>query len=236
MLRLILLVALSVVALGCRGPASTGPVIKVGLLAPFEGAYRQIGYHLLPAARLAVQEAQDAGRLRGVHVEWVVLDTHGDPQLARQRARELALDPDIVAVIGPAFPETVAVAVPLLESLSIPVWPLVIAELPDIPERPLLPSAGAAALAAAEEMPEPWFYVDAAPPDPAFVAAYTDLTGAPPWPLDAAAYRATAAALAALPCRTGVPCSADWQPSQALYRGAAGRFPGELVRPLSPGG
>ncbi|HBY93993.1 MAG TPA: hypothetical protein DEP84_08520, partial [Chloroflexi bacterium] len=109
-LRLVLPVALLGLVTGCRPPGSTAPIIKLGLLAPFEGAYRQFGYHLIPAARLAVQEAQAAGHLGGVRIEWVVLDTHGDPAVAAQRARELAVDSDVVAVIGPALPETVAPA------------------------------------------------------------------------------------------------------------------------------
>lgn len=224
---------------GCRQLGSTPPVIKVGLLAPFEGAYRQFGYHLLPAVRLATQEAQASGHLQEVRIEWVALDTHGDPRIAAQRSRELAVDPDVVAVIGPTLPETVAAAQPVLEAAGIPTWPLVAASPPLVDggahgHAPLPVSAAHAVLAAAEARPAPWFYVDAAPPDPAFAAAYTALTGMAPWPLDAAAYRATHAALAVLPCRAGAACAAAWQPSLALYRGEPGRFPGDFVRLLDP--
>ncbi|MCZ7574227.1 MAG: ABC transporter substrate-binding protein [Ardenticatenaceae bacterium] len=236
-LRLVFPVVLLGIVTGCRPPGSTAPIIKLGVLAPFEGAYRQFGYHLIPAARLAVQQAQAAGRLRGVRIEWVVLDTHGDPAMAAQRARELVVDPDVVAVIGPALPETVAAAQPVLAAAGLPNWPFVPAGLPSvdaIDSRPLLRSAAQAALAAAATRPAPWFYVDAAPADATFAAAYTALTGTAPWPLDAAAYRATRAALAALPCRGGAGCTAEWKPRLALYQGGPGHFPGDLVRLLSP--
>lgn len=233
----LLLVVLTGLA-GCRSLGSTAPVVKLGLLAPFEGAYREFGYHLIPATRLALQEVQAAGSLHDVRIEWVILDTHGDPAMAARRARELAVDPDVVAVIGPALPETVAASQPLLDAAGIPSWPLVGARRPVMdggPDgRPLLPSAAHAALAAAGTRPAPWFYIDAAPPDAAFEAAYVALTGTAPWPLDAAAYRATRAALAALPCRFGTACADGWKPGLALYRGGPGHFPGDLVRVLSP--
>jgi len=36
--------------------ASTQPVVKIGLVAPFEGRYRPIGYEAIYAARLAIRE------------------------------------------------------------------------------------------------------------------------------------------------------------------------------------
>ena len=52
--RFFLCVPLLLLLLGC---ASVRPVIKIGLVAPFEGRDRAIGYDAVYAARLAVRQA-----------------------------------------------------------------------------------------------------------------------------------------------------------------------------------
>jgi ABC-type branched-subunit amino acid transport system substrate-binding protein len=79
---------------------STHPVIKFGLVAPFEGRYRPIGYDAIYAARLAVRERNASGGVGGYRVELVAYDDGGDAPSAVERARQLALDPQVVAVIG----------------------------------------------------------------------------------------------------------------------------------------
>ena len=71
--------ALVVVATGCQ---KTDPVVKIGLVAPFEGRYRPIGYDVIYSARLAVREINAAGGIDGHRVALVALDDGGDPQLA----------------------------------------------------------------------------------------------------------------------------------------------------------
>jgi hypothetical protein len=114
---LLLLVLICALA-GCamERPA---PVVKVGLLAPFEGERRELGYHLLPAIRAA--SAERAGRYA---VEWVILDTGGVPDNAFQRTRELLLDPDVLAIVGPLLPGEVEAIQPLVEEAGVAWWPL----------------------------------------------------------------------------------------------------------------
>ena len=45
----------------CAFPGSVQPTVKIGLSAPFEGLYRDLGYEVLPAVRLAVRERNAAG-------------------------------------------------------------------------------------------------------------------------------------------------------------------------------
>jgi ABC-type branched-subunit amino acid transport system substrate-binding protein len=80
--------------------ASTRPVVKFGLVAPFEGRYRPLGYDAIYAARLAVRERNAAGGVGGYRVELVAYDDGGDAQAAIERARQLALDRQVVAAIG----------------------------------------------------------------------------------------------------------------------------------------
>lgn len=99
LLVLTLLVALS----GCQ---SVEPVVKVGLVAPFEGRDRAIGYDAIYSARLAVREINAAGGINGTRVALVAQDDSGNERLAHQAAATLALDPDVVAVVGHFLPGT----------------------------------------------------------------------------------------------------------------------------------
>ena len=73
------------------GCASVQPVVKVGLVGPFEGANRAVGYDVIYSARLAVREINEAGGIGGYRVALVALDDSGDPQLA-QEGHRLAAD------------------------------------------------------------------------------------------------------------------------------------------------
>lgn len=76
------------------------PIAKIGLVAPFEGRHRDVGYDAVYAARLAVREINARAAPNGLRLELVALDDSGDADLARQSAASLVLDPDVMAVIG----------------------------------------------------------------------------------------------------------------------------------------
>lgn len=75
-------------------------MVKIGLVGPFEGLYRPLGYEVLPAVKLALREWNETGGLNGYAVELVALNDGQDPVVAAQRAREMVVDPDIMGVIG----------------------------------------------------------------------------------------------------------------------------------------
>ncbi len=107
---LVFLVAVSL--LGC-GSRSIPGILKIGLVAPFEGQYRATGYDAIYAARLAVREINEAGGIDGWRLELAAYDDRGDRSLAIRTAGDLVIDPDVVAVIGHYRPETSAVAAPV---------------------------------------------------------------------------------------------------------------------------
>jgi len=84
----------------CAGLRSTRPVVKIGLVAPFEGLYRHLGYEVLYAVKLAVRERNAAGGVSGYMVELVGLDDGNDPARARLQARKMIVDSDVMGVIG----------------------------------------------------------------------------------------------------------------------------------------
>ena len=116
---------LVVLATGCQ---KTDPVVKIGLVAPFEGRHRPIGYDVIYSARLAVREINAAGGIDGHRVALVALDDGGDPQLARDAARSLTIDPNVVAVIGHWLPETTDAAAPVYMEARLPLIAVLSAE------------------------------------------------------------------------------------------------------------
>src|SRR5690606_17693270 len=106
--------AVSLLAAACL-PA-TPEVVKIGLVAPFEGRYREIGSDVIPAVRLAIHEwaALNSGRGgRALAFELVSYDDEGDPLQAVEQARKLASDPDVEIVIGHWLDSTSQAALPV---------------------------------------------------------------------------------------------------------------------------
>ncbi|MCO5204828.1 MAG: ABC transporter substrate-binding protein [Anaerolineae bacterium] len=117
---IVLLITLAALS-GC---ASADPVVKIGLVAPFEGRYRPIGYDVIYSARLAVREINAAGGIDGHRVALVALDDGGDPQQAYDAARTLAVDPNVVAVLGHWLPENTAIAEPIYHEAGLALLPM----------------------------------------------------------------------------------------------------------------
>ncbi|HTP09730.1 MAG TPA: ABC transporter substrate-binding protein [Anaerolineae bacterium] len=118
-LSFLLSIALSLFLAACT--ASTQPVVKIGLVAPFEGRYRPIGYEAIYAARLAIREINARGGINGHRIELVALDDRGEPEQAITAARQLVLDPQVVAVIGHLRPDSSDAAMKIYCEAGLPV-------------------------------------------------------------------------------------------------------------------
>ena len=104
------------------------PTVKIGLVAPFEGRYRYVGYDVFYAVRLALHEANEAGGVGGYSVELVAYDDGGDGAMAAEQARKLAADPQVVAAIGHFREDTTGAASSAYAEAGIPlVAPAVLA-------------------------------------------------------------------------------------------------------------
>jgi len=125
---LLALLGLASILLGaCSPPGSTPPVVKIGLIAPFEGPSRPLGYSVLNGVRLRLQQWNDAGN--SPRVELVALNDNSDPDLAAQLPAQLAVDSDILLVLGPPQGHTALAALPALTENELPT--LSLAPLPD---------------------------------------------------------------------------------------------------------
>lgn len=88
------------------GCASISPVVKIGLVGPFEGRNREIGYDVIYSARLAIRQINNSGGIGGYKIALVAQDDFGDPELAKQVAATFLNDPQVIAVVGHWLPET----------------------------------------------------------------------------------------------------------------------------------
>jgi branched-chain amino acid transport system substrate-binding protein len=107
----VLFVLLGWLICSCAGLGSTKPLVKIGLVAPFEGLHRHLGYDVLYAVKLAVRECNAAGGVGGYMVELVALDDGNDPAQAPLQARKMIVDPDVMGVIGHYSDEAALAAV-----------------------------------------------------------------------------------------------------------------------------
>ena len=104
------LVCLLLVA-GCNFPGRVKPTVKIGLSAPFEGLYRDLGYEALHAVRMAVRERNaDGGIGERFLVELVALNDLNEAEEAAEQARKMAVDPGVLGVLGGFSEETAGVA------------------------------------------------------------------------------------------------------------------------------
>ena len=101
-------------------PGDAAPVIKIGVIAPFEGTGRPLGYAVLPAIKAAAEEANASGDLGRYRVLVVAFNDDLDAPTAAAQAQALALDPDVLAVVGPWTAETAAAATPILAEAGLP--------------------------------------------------------------------------------------------------------------------
>ncbi len=120
-LRLSVSLSLCLAILFTACTASTQPVVKIGLVAPFEGRYRPIGYEAIYAARLAIREINARGGINGHRIELVAVDDRGEPEKAISAARQLVLDPQVVAVVGHLRPDSTDAALKIYCEAGLPV-------------------------------------------------------------------------------------------------------------------
>lgn len=94
--------------------ASVRPVVKIGLIAPFEGLYRRTGYDALSAMRAAISASRSSLDLLPL-----ALDDSNDSLRAHRTAQKLLLDQQVRAVIGPVTSATIASVAGVIEQTPV---------------------------------------------------------------------------------------------------------------------
>ena len=95
-------------------PGDAAPVIKIGVIAPFEGMGRPLGYAVLPGIKAAAEEANANGELGRYRVLVVAFNDDLTVPTAAAQAQALALDADVLGVVGAWSVETAATARPVM--------------------------------------------------------------------------------------------------------------------------
>jgi branched-chain amino acid transport system substrate-binding protein len=113
----LLIVMIAFPAIGCK---RVDPVVKIGLVGPFVGKNRDIGYDVIYSTRLAVREINKNGGIDDYRIALVALDDFGDPEMAKKNAEALVADNGVVAVIGHWLPETTKIAAEIYEVNDLP--------------------------------------------------------------------------------------------------------------------
>jgi branched-chain amino acid transport system substrate-binding protein len=74
--------------------------VKIGLVAPLGGRDYAVGYNVLFAVKLAIRQWNAKGGVNGYRIELVAYDDHDEAEIAATQARKMAIDPDVLGVIG----------------------------------------------------------------------------------------------------------------------------------------
>ena len=114
--RLALAIGLVLTLPACGKPR---PTIKIALVAPFEGRFREVGYDAFPAMRLALRQQIQAGGIGNYQVEFVAYNDNADPAFAERVAHNVVLDADVVAVIGNLRTDTTRAAQPVYSQANL---------------------------------------------------------------------------------------------------------------------
>ncbi len=112
--------SLGLLLTACAFPGTVRPTVKVGLVAPFEGRYRYVGYDVFYAVQLALLEVNQEGGVGGRGVELVAYDDGADRDMAVEQARKVSVDPEVVAAIGHFREETTAAAAATYAEKGVP--------------------------------------------------------------------------------------------------------------------
>jgi ABC-type branched-subunit amino acid transport system substrate-binding protein len=103
-----------------QGCASVDPTVKIGLVGPFEGKNREVGYDVIYSARLAIREINENGGIGPYRLALVALDDGGDAEMATETAASLVIDPGVMAVVGHWLPGTTAAGKAVYDAESLP--------------------------------------------------------------------------------------------------------------------
>lgn len=87
---------------GSNSGGGSNKTYKVGFVGALSGDYAQLGINEKQGAELAIEQANKSGKY-DFKVTLDAQDSQGDPTQAKPAAATLISDPNVVAVIGPAF-------------------------------------------------------------------------------------------------------------------------------------
>lgn len=113
-------VAVCAFALGMGGCSkeSGGKTIKLGILYSTTGNFSISETPMYNAAKMAVDEINAAGGIKGMQVEPLYVDYGSDPSMAAEKAQQLILKEKVVAIVGTNASNTRLAVIPTIEKYN----------------------------------------------------------------------------------------------------------------------
>jgi branched-chain amino acid transport system substrate-binding protein len=93
------LAVVSTLYVALTAQAQTAPTLKLGVIGPFTGPSSDFGVEMLQGVQLAAEEINAVGGYMGRHLELVIKDDQGVPDVGLKRSEELATA-GVVATLG----------------------------------------------------------------------------------------------------------------------------------------
>jgi hypothetical protein len=118
--EIVLVCTLALFLTSCRQSGNVPVVAKIGVIGPFEGIGRRLGYAVLPAMESQLAHANAEHATEPYRVALVALNDDLDATGAAAQAKALVQDPDVQAVIGLWSDETARAAAPILAAAGVP--------------------------------------------------------------------------------------------------------------------
>lgn len=95
--------------------------VKIGVLLPLSGKGASYGQHQEVAMKMALEELEKAGGIKGEKVSFITYDTRGENAEAINLTRKLIHNDKVLAVIGPFFSAETEVTFPIANQGKTPI-------------------------------------------------------------------------------------------------------------------
>lgn len=89
--------------------------IKIGVLLSTTGDFSISETPMVNAAKMAIDEINEAGGINGAQIEAIYMDYGSDPSMAAEKATELILQDEVVAIVGTNSSSTRLAVLPIVE-------------------------------------------------------------------------------------------------------------------------
>lgn len=118
--KIAVLAAMCALALGMSGCSkkTSEKTIKIGILYSTTGNFSISETPMHNAAKMAIEEINAAGGIKGMKIEPLYVDYGSDPSMAAEKAQQMMLKDQVVAIIGTNASNTRLAVIPTIEKYN----------------------------------------------------------------------------------------------------------------------
>lgn len=104
--------------ISCKEKGSSAKTIKIGILYSTTGNFSLSETPMQNAARMAIDEINAAGGIKGMQIEPLYVDYGSDPAMAAEKAQQMILKEQVVAIVGTNASNTRLAVIPTIEKYN----------------------------------------------------------------------------------------------------------------------